>query len=164
MPPVLVGMTVVARAVAERTSLAPRSACVCGLAGALLGLADLVRARPPKSVPFKASAARVPSAPKVQATATRPVLPKFRAQECTQRLHLPSSRLHNTRARGGSPRGSQDQLNNSFKAAEPTGLLKYRSIPASRASSRPGWSLLTVSAISLRFCSCGCCERCRATS
>ncbi len=40
MPPVFVGMTVVARAVAERTSVAPRSACVCGLAGALLGLAD----------------------------------------------------------------------------------------------------------------------------
>jgi hypothetical protein len=51
--------------------------------------------------------------PEVQATATGSVLPGFR------------------------PR-SRDQVNNSSRAAEPTGLLKYRSIPASRARSRPG--------------------------
>jgi hypothetical protein len=49
-----------------------------------------------------------------------------------------------------------DQVNNSAKSAEPTGLIRYRSIPASRASSRPGCSLLVVNAISLKFCSCGC--------
>ena len=56
----------------------------------------------------------------------------------------------------GSPVGSRDQVNNSFRPAAPTGLIRYRSIPASRASSRPGCSLLTVNAISLRVCSCGC--------
>lgn len=56
----------------------------------------------------------------------------------------------------GSPVGSRDQVNSSSKAAAPTGLIRYRSIPASRASSRPGCSLLAVNAISLRFCNCGC--------
>lgn len=30
------------------------------------------------------------------------------------------------------------QVNNSSKSAAPTGLIRYRSIPAARASSRPG--------------------------
>ena len=51
---------------------------------------------------------------------------------------------------------ARDQVNNSSKSAAPTGLIRYRSIPASRASSRPGCALLAVNAISLRFCSCGC--------
>ena len=49
-----------------------------------------------------------------------------------------------------------DQVNNSAKSEEPTGLIRYRSIPASRASSRPGCSVSAVKAISLRDCSCGC--------
>jgi hypothetical protein len=60
--------------------------------------------------------------------------------------------------------GLSGQVNNSSRAAAPTGLIRYRSIPASRASSRPGCALLAVNAISLKFRSCGCCESCRATA
>jgi len=55
----------------------------------------------------------------------------------------------------GHHQSGRYRVNSSSRAAEPTGLLRYRSIPASRASSRPGCSLLAVSAISRRFCSRG---------
>ena len=40
-----------------------------------------------------------------------------------------------------NPLAAVDQGNNSSKSAEPTGFIRYRSIPTSRASSRPGCSL-----------------------
>ena len=70
----------------------------------------------------------------------------WQAQGASPSLRLPGEGLHQS---------GRYRVNSSSKAAEPTGLLRYRSIPASRASSRPGCSLLAVSAMSRRFCSRG---------